>query len=667
MKEDKHFQLYIDQTSTNYSKKDLKEYLSWLSNSGVHALMIEAGLSVLNSMYVLSVEIPNHISIRKKYCKYLKMYYGCGLVYKDSDTLFICGGREGYYNTMKDCYEYSFAKDELTKLPDMITPRSEFGIFYKKGRIYVMGGLFCDEDEIGDDVIGLKNCEYFDCTSKKWTKIADLNRTQVGGTVFNYRDELWLIGYMFEANSNYKIERYVESKDTWEICELKLSMIFCKLNVLLATCENEILIFLKDVYNNRLYKLNLMDHTFTPVLEFGKREKYPEEVFPIDESKILVMYSNFHREGGFALYDVNKGILFDHCLSSIRDCIPSDFSSWLVQRAVNVPYAHTPRPPTVARDYSAINLIFGSIENPFQLEINSLTGEIELCPVRTDMVLDQGDNICRISDNELFIFRSEDAMDPEMSTKQAVIYNLNTRTYKELPDPLISFTSSLMCYFKRCVYIVDNTVPYNGVNHQKRTLRYDLVAGEWELTGNINVHEHIHRLLQCQSNLFAVRNGKNGESTCVLVFNERRKRWGFCYPPSLGFMVDVSSEYYSHNLLLYREQFKKNVFYWYNICGGDLAMPPSLMAEQRGMKYVMGVIRIAGVYIKVGTTDQYSDLELQCLDPRGDEEIAARGLQHIDWAGFKRNFNKIANAFVPRHEVYRYYVFSNHNRKEIDH
>ena len=165
-------------------------------------------------------------------------------------------------------------------------------IFYQEDKIYAFGGL--SEDYI------LKTCEYFDYATKKWIRMADLNRHQKGGSVINYKDEFWLIGYLIKDSEGYLIERYIRSKNSWEIVDLKFGSKMIYMTSLLSPCENEILIFYIET-DWRICKLNLMDHTIIAVPEFSDRYRKPIRVLPVDESKIMVMYKNYRSEYGFAL------------------------------------------------------------------------------------------------------------------------------------------------------------------------------------------------------------------------------------------------------------------------------------------------------------------------------------------------------------------------------
>ena len=399
-----------------------------------------------------------------------------------------------------------------------------------------------------------------------------------------------------------------------------------------------------------------MNHTLIAVPKLIKIEREPIHVLPIDESKMVVMYKNRRKWYGFALYDVKKGILFDHCPSSIYYSLPKRNLLQTSQRIVTVPYSYTPCLSYIDRDYSAINLIYGRKTCPFQLEINSYTGEMEIYPVKTYLLLGDyiGDSICRFNDNELFIFQ----------IKEAIIYNLNTRTCKYLHKPLMCLSRTKICYFKNCIYVVQSKCTLGGCD--LKTQRYNLNTDEWESTGNIYYYGNISNLVRCQSRLYAIRNESIDGQAFIWVFNEGKKRWEICRFPPLNLMVDVSSDYYSGALILRRNYGKKNEIYLYSVNKGDLAMSSSPIGMQRSFKKPFGVINLADTYIRFGINYRYGRFEFQCLDPRKDENLDNHGLKNIDWNNFKIRLNEFANLVIGKHDYYRWYVLPNHNRKEAE-
>ena len=131
------------------------------------------------------------------------------------------------------------------------------------------------------------------------------------------------------------------------------------------------------------------------------------------------------------------------------------------------------------------------------------------------------------------------------------------------------------------------------------------------------------------------------------------------------FKIDKSLDYYSDDLILYRNYKEENEIYCYNVSKGDLAMSPFLIGKQKLIKYQFGVINIAGTYIRIGTNNKHDRLEFQCLDPRKDEWMDTHGMKNIDWDNFKIKFSKLANSFICRYADDRCYVFANHNREKV--
>ena len=96
----------------------------------------------MKDVYFLSMEMPNSLLISKRKLPELQKLYLSGLTFKDNDTLIICGGCYGESRVVTNaCYEYSISTNQVTRLPDMITPRYDFVIFYQEDKIYAFGGL----------------------------------------------------------------------------------------------------------------------------------------------------------------------------------------------------------------------------------------------------------------------------------------------------------------------------------------------------------------------------------------------------------------------------------------------------------------------------------------------------------------------------------------------
>ena len=654
---DEQFHVYLDFERKDYLKRASEENIVFKSGSWVHAAISKLGI---DDLYIFSMENPSCLSVIRRKVKEFQPICESAITFKDNDTLIICGGTNKEFAASKFCYEYSISLNKVKKLPDMHVSRNRFVMFYEKGRIYVFGGK-------NTKTPFMKNCEYFDYASGKWVEMADLNNGRCRGSVISYRDEFWLIGGCINDSKGYLIERYIESENRWEVVDIKFGTNFTSLNsefhILSSPCENEVLIFKKGKYTNRMYKLNLMQHTIMRVPEFGKRNKMPAHAFPIDEYYIMAVCQDPDR---YVLYDSNEDIVFIDFMRPKDNFLPIEDFRTFSQRKITVAYSDTPYQPCLDRDYSAINLVIGNYRSPFQVEINAHTAEIEIYPVKTDLLLSDQDVISRISDTELFIVRSLLTMNLGLATNQVVIYNLNSRTYKNLPSLLISRNKMVICYFKKYVYLSDLRTYHN--NDYIQVQRYNLMTDAWELAGRIKSAESCCcNLIPCQSRLYAVGRRELNKPDFLCVFNEKNKCWEFCALPSLNLRVDVFSEYFSNELLLYNKNGQENEIYWYDPSKGDLAPSPSFIGKQKSIKDRFGVINIAGTYISFGTNNKYACVEFQCLDPRKDEEIAIYGLKNIDWTEFKHRFNKLDNVFICQNTyIPKYHVFPPHSEKEVE-
>ena len=195
-----------------------------------------------------------------------------------------------------------------------------------------------------------------------------------------------------------------------------------------------------------------------------------------------------------------------------------------------------------------------------------------------------------------------------------------------------------------------------------QTQRYNLVTDEWELTGKINYKNYSYKFIPGQSTLYLI-GGKVRDLEFICLFNEEKKRWDFCHFPRANLIADVSPDYYSDDFLISRKAGNENEVYLYNASKGDLAMPFPFIGKQKAFEYSLGVVNIAGTYIKFGTNNANDSLEFQCLDPRKDKELNAHSLKNISLSDFMSRFNEFANLLPIHISDDKWHVLPNFNRK----
>lgn len=96
-----------------------------------------------------------------------------GIVQKNSQTIFICGGINSKLDQIKSTFiQFNPLNLSITLMPPMKDPRYTFPVIYHLNRLYALGGRV-----YGNDQTSLLNaCEYFDFNEKKWIEMPVMNK-----------------------------------------------------------------------------------------------------------------------------------------------------------------------------------------------------------------------------------------------------------------------------------------------------------------------------------------------------------------------------------------------------------------------------------------------------------------------------------------------------------
>ena len=78
---------------------------------------------------------------------------------------------------LRDCYKFIIKNNHITKIADILTGRSAFGIVNIKQYIYVISGQS-----------GLPGCERYNIKSDKWEEIPPLPYDLVALTAFKFKE-----------------------------------------------------------------------------------------------------------------------------------------------------------------------------------------------------------------------------------------------------------------------------------------------------------------------------------------------------------------------------------------------------------------------------------------------------------------------------------------------
>lgn len=179
------------------------------------------------------------------------------------------------------------------------------------------------------------------------------------------------------------------------------------------------------------------------------------------------------------------------------------------------------------RDYAHKSLIFGSDIEPFQVEVDSRTGSIDIMAIPTNLDLKNFQGVCRIDHNKIFLAGGISNKLNHISDK-AYIYNLNTRKVRKAGRMKnIRYTFPVV-HCNGFVYCLGGR-EFGGDNDaiMSYTERCNLQTLEWEELPKLNIK-------RCTSNAFVI-SGKvyvaggyhkaKTRTDIIEVFNEKLFRW----------------------------------------------------------------------------------------------------------------------------------------------
>lgn len=446
---------------------------------------------------------------------------------KDNDTMIVCGGiKHNLTGITNQCFLYSFSDHACTKLPNMANIRYTFSIVYNNNKVYALGGRI-----YGDDNVSLLNkCEVFDFETKVWSPIADMNVPRCTSTALFYNGELWVMGgYTGRYQRSKKIERYIESEDRWELLDFKLFFGFENGNVVTTGKPNEVLLLggkMNFGSSNNVWTYDLLNKTVInrkPLTNDCILTKYNM----IDENVVCILGEIQGKGTFFEKYDIltsqhSTGV-FTFGRNNLEKFKQYNFNT----PPLIIPYDPQLKISYQNRKYSTKNVIFGTDQEPFQMEIDSKTKDIVIEPIPTNLKLKNFQGACRISDNEVLMCGGINITFQRISSR-AFIYNLNTREIKFIPDMRKMRYTFPVIMFKNHVYAVGG----REYGDDKNAIyvdceRYSFEAQDWQYIANLNI-------ARCTSNTFVVddklyiaggycRNSKRTDT--IEVFNDVKNRW----------------------------------------------------------------------------------------------------------------------------------------------
>lgn len=450
-----------------------------------------------------------------------------GVTMRDEDTMVVCGGiKHNLTGITNLCFEYSFSRHACTKLPSMLEIRYTFPIIHVRGRVYAIGGRV-----YGDDTVSLmRKCEVYDYGSGKWSRIADMNVPRCTSSAFLYGDSIWVIGgYTGRYQRSKKIERYVEAEDRWELLDFKLFFGFENGNVLATGRPNEVILLggkMNFGGSNNVWVYDLLNK-----MVINRRPLKNDCILTkhqtLRSGQVCILGEIAQKGFFYEKYDIATSRHVSGTFSTSRKNLEKFKQYNFNSAAMTVPFDGECVADFTGRNYANKNVIFGTDQEPFQLEVDAVSKEIGVYGVPTNLKLRNFQGCYRISENEVLMCGGINITFQRISSR-AFVYNLNTREVRFMADMLKMRYTFATAFADGYFYAVggreygdDSSAIYADCE------RYCLATGEWRYTKPLN-------LARCTSNCFVVRGSvyvaggycRNSKRTNTIeVYREAPNRW----------------------------------------------------------------------------------------------------------------------------------------------
>ena len=544
-----------------------------------------------------------------------KFYNYSAVTMIDELKMIICGGiNHNLKGITNECYEYNFQTHEMYKLNDMKQIRYTFPIISHRGYIYAIGGRIYG----ADDVSLLKKCERMNLDSGEWEDIADMNVNRCTSSLFIYMDQIWVIGgYSGKFKRSRKIEKYNEYENRWEIVDFKLFAGFENGNILATGFPNEMIILGG--------KLNC--GTSKTAWYYNLKNKNVINTKPLLNRSVLSQYHIYgdniciiSGENGQATYE-----LYNYKNPTIKT-ITNKLSKKknldkFKQYNFNSPKIEIPFEDSLELDftnlnYEAKNIIFGTDQEPFQIEIDQITGQIDLSPVPTNLTLKNFQSCTRVN-SQLLFFCGGIGINFKKITDKCFMYDLKTRTIEKV-DKMTKARYTFSCEkLGNYIYAIggreygaDKIAIFNNCE------RFDLITKKWEYIGSLNIG-------RCTSNSFIYNNEiyvaggftpNSKRTNTIEVYRENSNTWEMlgielkeCIEASVFVARENQIHFFGGRLNKKGDTDDK---YSFNIEEGDLA-EVKLVSEKLKFKGCLHkVVSIAGDFLTFGgNPNNYSLLD----------------------------------------------------------
>ena len=505
----------------------------------------------LKSQKLCQVKVPNKI----------RLFNLCGSLQLDENRIAICGGVS---NSMREISSkfliYHIKENIFVQNRSMINIRFNFPLIFLKGKLYALGGRHFG----GNDVAIRSECECFDFTKKKWEKIPNMHIARSSCQALVYRGNIWVIGGNNPNRLGETIEFFDVNENKWVLIDLNLPFDYFN-HEILSVSDDKILIiggYNSNSDNRNIHEVDLKEKT---ILSKGKllNKRISFNMFhDKNKNKIYIItatHNSFHGIKNFQeVIDLNnfqtstfnliyRGSLNNIDLELFRNNkrqvnVKTDenlrMDKLIIENENNIYYSNNNN-----KNLENINYIFGTDNEPFQIEINKINLEIKTFPIKWDLRLKNHQGVIRIKIDELF-FAGGVNYSFNRVYNNCFTYNLITKKIKSVNSMLdIRFSFSIK-FFKGEIYALGGrTYGNNDESILSDCEKYNIEKKKWINIGALNES-------RCQTSCFVIKNklfisgglAKSGDTLqSIEVLNEKKNRWElFGSSLSIGLMGFIS-------------------------------------------------------------------------------------------------------------------------------
>ena len=525
----------------------------------------------------------------------VQLYDYSAVTMKNNDTMLFCGGITRAENKISsDFYEYTFSNNIFKKLSSLNEAKYDFSIIYVNEKLYAVGGMIANIDRHS----ATGKCEVFDYKTMRWNYIDGLNYPRTGHCIINYNKNIYCFGG-FSDKSQFinKIEKYCLNRNKWEVVDFKFPIPLNNIQIYPADEPNEVFMFgeVDFIGFSNIWKLNLLHGTiiYVKILPFYM---YKAKCFKFIDNSIYCVYE--HVDKPFYSY-----ISLGNTISMSGDPeFPLNIKENLhkvnsTKFPVNVRIKDDFEIQYAKRNYINKILYFGTLLEPFQLEIDVKTNKMEVFPIKMNLKLGESTFMCRITPNELFIIGQPNLSSFKLNQK-VFKYNLNTRSITKLPKMLTPKLYAVMEVIGNYIYVIGlKKIKSKRAYNRYYAERFDIINHKWESLGKLHLLRSFIECFKYNGKLYVC--GDTVTNNCIEVYNEGRSRWELCYVPINGLGYDWNVFSFNNDIITFNSNMKTERAYKFDISKHDLIVVTPIKIKNDGTIHRLKIISIDNKYFAI--------------------------------------------------------------------